>query len=108
MYSEKDIIGDLLDGAELFLQDPPDEVRGEQLVPYFNPHRLHNPALESGTNSPSEHTISTPIKVIKQQNILCDTNPLKQQVQEVMDSACGPQSFAGSQQSPRIRTRLKQ
>lgn len=101
MHSQKDAIGDALDYAELFLQDPPDEVRGDQSVPYFNPHRLHNPALGNETRP-------SPSKIMKQSRALCDTDPLKQRVQEVMDSACGPQFYTGSQQSPRIRTMLKQ
>lgn len=107
MESQKDAVGDALDGAEMFLQDPPDRVRGDHSVPYFNPHRLHNPALSSGVNPPLKLAAGVPVEMIKQQKSLCDADPLKQRVQEVMDSACGPQFFVGNQQSPRIRIGLK-
>lgn len=108
MFSQKDAIGDALDGAELFLQDPPDQIRGDHSVPYFNPHRLYNPALGNGVNPPPMRAHGVPVKVMKQQKILCETDPLKQRVREVMDSACGPQYFSAMQESPQIRTRLKQ
>lgn len=107
MESQSSVVGDALDGAELFLQDPPDEVRGDHSVPYFNPHRLYNPAFGNGVNPPPKHVAGAPVKM-KQQKTFCDTDPLKQRVREVMDSACGPQNLAVNQQSPRIRTGLKQ
>lgn len=108
MESHKDTVGDALDGTELFLQDPPDQVRGDHSVPYFNPHRLYNPALGSRVNPPLKIAAGVPVKVMKQQKRLCDADPLKQRVREVMDSACGPQYFVANQQSPRIRIGLKQ
>ncbi|KAG6356883.1 hypothetical protein INS49_014758 [Diaporthe citri] len=108
MFSQKDAIGNALDGAELFLQDPPDQIRGDHSVQYFNPHRLYNPALSDGGNLPHEHAAGVPVKVMKQQKILCETDLLKPRIREVMDSACGPQYFIARQQSPRVRTRLKQ
>lgn len=108
MDSQKYAVGDTLDSAELFLQDPPDQVKGDQPVPYFNPHRLYNPALDSAMNRRPQRKMVEPAKVIKQQKALCDTDPLKQRVPKVMDPACGPQYFSASQQSPRVRTILKQ
>lgn len=108
MQSQKDTVGDTLDGAEMFLQDPPDRVRGDHSVPYFNPHRLYNPTLGNGVNLSLKLASGVPVKIIKQQKSLCDADPLKQRVREVMDSACGPQYFVADQQSPRIRIGLKQ
>lgn len=107
MHSQKDAVGDALDSAELFLQDPPDQLRGDQSLPYLNPHRLYNPGLSSGMNPTADRTTVIPVKTMKQQKILCETDPLKQRIQAVMDSASGPDYFPASQQSPRIRTRLK-
>jgi hypothetical protein len=92
MHSQKDVIGDVLDGAELFLQDPPEQLSGDQSVPYLNPHRLHNTAPGCG---------------VMKRKIIYETDSLKQRFREVLDSACGPQHFAASQQSPRICTMLK-
>lgn len=108
MYDQKGSFGDALDDAELFLQDLPDHIRGDQSVPYFNPHRLYNPAFGNGVNPPPERAAGASIKMTKQQKVLCETDPLKQRVREVIDSACGPQYFPASQQSPRVRTKLKQ
>lgn len=108
MESRKDTVGNALDGTGLFLQDPPDQVRGDQSVPYLNPHRLYNPALGSGMSTPPQSATVDRVKIIKQQKILCDGDPLKQRVREVMDSACGPRYFVANQQSPRIRISLKQ
>lgn len=108
MYSQKDTIGDALDSANLFLQDPPNHLRGDQSVPYFNPHRLYNPALGAGARPPPERAIVVPAKMMNQQKIISEMDPLKQRVQEVMNSACGPQYFSTIQPSPRIRTSLKQ
>ncbi|KAJ0114754.1 hypothetical protein J7T55_004495 [Diaporthe amygdali] len=88
MYGQRDAIGDALDCAELFLQDPPDQMTGDQSVPYFNPHRLYNPALGNGMKQPDESDAIIPARVEKQQKILYDTDPLKRRLQEVMDSAC--------------------
>lgn len=106
--SQKDAIGDALDSAEMFLQDPPGRVRGAHSVPYFNPHRLYNPTLDNGVNPSLKLASGVPVKMMKQQKRICDADPLKQRVREVMDSACGPQYFVANQQSPRICTGLKQ
>lgn len=108
MYSQKDDVSNALDGAELFLQDPPDQIRDDHSVPYFNPHRLYNPAFGDGVDPLPGRAAGVPVKMMKQQRILCETDPLKQRVREVMDSACGPQYFSARQQSSRVRTRLKQ
>ncbi|KAK2602831.1 hypothetical protein N8I77_009336 [Diaporthe amygdali] len=108
VYNQRDAVGDSLDCAELFLQDPPDQVRADRSALYFNPHHLYNPALRSGMKPLLEPAVVIPAEITKKQKILCDADPLKQRVQEVIDSACGPQFFAGNQQSPRIRTMLKQ
>lgn len=106
LHSQKDAIGDALDGAELFLQDLPEQIKVAHPLPYSNPHRLYNPAFGNGVNLPPERTAGVPIEMTKQQSILCETE--KQMFRGVMDSACGPQYFSASQQSPRLRTRLKQ
>lgn len=108
MKSQKDAVGEALDGAELFLQDPPHQVRDDHSVPYLNPHRLYNPALGNGVNPTLNFAAGVPVKMMKQQKSLCDADPLKQRVREVMDSASGPQYFVANQQSPRIRIGLKQ
>lgn len=108
MFSQKDAISDALDRAELFLQDPPDQIRGDHSVPYFNPHRLYNPAFGDGGNPSLERAAGVSVMMMKQQKILCETDPLKQRVRDVMDSACGPRYFSARQESPRVRTRLKQ
>lgn len=59
-------------------------------------------------NTPLQSATVDSVKIIQQQKILCDADPLKQRVLEVMDSASGPRYFVANQQSRRIRIGLKQ
>lgn len=108
--TQSSAIAKLLDSSDLFLQQPHTQ---DLLAPYSNPHYLCNPmaiqqvadnksqmATVSTTNKSADKA-STPLGKLEEQH------PLKKQIQEVVDSAQGPQSFSATVQSPRLRTKLK-
>ena len=98
--SLENVIANTLDEAGLFLQHP----HGiELLAPYRNPHILCRPGLSSMMMDFSEQTI---IPSRSTQN-LSENRSLQHQVQDILDSAQGPDIFKEALVSPRLRTALK-
>ncbi|RKL25829.1 hypothetical protein BFJ72_g13947 [Fusarium proliferatum] len=101
MQSQSDNISELLDSARIFLQHPHFQ---DLSAPYQNPHYLCNPNSEKDLSSRIELSDAAPLEAAK---ILEDSDPLKNRLLNVMDSAHGPESFLPSLPSPRLKTVLK-
>lgn len=107
MRGHADSVGDELDKAGLFLQNPPQN--WDTAASYFNPHHLHNPGR------PIQQPISTSqpekVRVARKpaSTVLEDSGPLKRQIRAVLDSANGPEIYSKDSVlvSPYIRTGLK-
>lgn len=94
------VIGDTLDEAGLFLQHPHGM---ELLAPYRNPHILFRPGSSSIMTDLSEQTMvsSRPTETLSGNRFL------QHQVQDILDSAQGPDIFKEAVVSSRLRTSLK-
>jgi hypothetical protein len=103
MQSQSDCFSKLLDSAGLFLQHPHFQ---DLSAPYWNPHFLRNPNSQKdfGEEISSAFSNTVPPKASK---MLDDSDPHKNQLLEVIDSAQGPESFLSATSSPRLRTVLK-
>lgn len=94
------VIGDSLDEAGLFLQ-PPHGI--ELLAPYRNPHILCRPGSSSMMTDLSEQTIVHS----RSTQTFSGNRSLQHQVQDILDSAKGPDMFKEAVVSSRLSTALK-
>lgn len=98
--SLENVIADTLDEAGLFLQQP----HGiELLTPYRNPHILSRPGSSNIMTDLSEQTIISS----RSTQTLTGNRSLQHQVQDIFDSAQGPDIFKEAVISPRLSTVLK-
>lgn len=100
MRAVEGAIAGVLDQASLFLQHPHGM---ELLAPYNNPHILCGPGSSAGMMDLAEQ----PVVTIRPTQTLSENRSLQHQVQQILDSAQGPQVFKEMAVSPLLRTLLK-